>query len=174
MNLETILDTLDRCSISSYVYKDPSCEDEFEVQDIIISCSTKDCNILGQNHELLIDAILENYEFAKIVVLLSTTDDEWIQSFKVNYTELDEEELKELEELENNIITKTDDTDNTDADKPNRFKIPKPTKLPDKSVESILESIEDQTKSKINLILISILQHLYSLIVQIIAILQKL
>lgn len=171
MNLETILDTLDRCSISSYVYNDPDCKDDFEVQDVIISCATKDCKILGQNHELLIDAILENYEFAKIVVVLSTTDDEWIESFKVNYTEVDEEELEELEELENNIIAdteSTEDTNNTDAAKFNRFKIPKPPRTSEAS-----ESSQDQPKHKLNLILVSILQHLFSLITEIIGILQQ-
>lgn len=142
------------------------------MQDVIISCATKDCKILGQNHELLIDAILENYEFAKIVVVLSTTDDEWIESFKVNYTEIDEEELKELEELENNIIAdteSTEDTNNTDTAKFNRFRIPKPPRTSEAS-----ESSEDQPKHKLNLILVSILQHLFSLITEIIGILQQL
>ncbi|AXK90455.1 hypothetical protein CrV_gp043 [Cylindrospermopsis raciborskii virus RM-2018a] len=142
------------------------------MQDVIISCATKDCKILGQNHELLIDAILENYEFAKIVVVLSTTDDEWIESFKVNYTEVDEEELEELQELENNIIVDTESTEdinNTDAAKFNRFKIPKPPRTSEAS-----ESSEDQPKHKLNLILVSILQHLFSLITEIIGILQQL
>jgi len=104
VNLETILDTLERCNISFCVYKDEEYQDsefgDFEVQDLVISCSTEDCKILAQNHELLIDAVLENYEFVEIIVLLSIKDD-WIESFKINYTETNEEEEEDEESIKN-------------------------------------------------------------------------
>lgn len=165
VNLETILDTLERCNISFCVYKDEEYEDsefgDFEVQDLVISCSTEDCKVLAQNHELLIDTVLENYEFAKIVILLSTKDD-WIESFKINYTELDEDEIQELEDLERSIAIETDGIniksnpkfDSQDHEKntsSNRFRTLKKVK----------------SKQKINLIIIAFLENLYKFITDI-------
>lgn len=165
VNLETILDTLERCNISFCVYKDEEYEDsefgDFEVQDLVISCSTEDCKVLAQNHELLIDAVLENYEFAKIVILLSTKDD-WIESFRINYTELDEDEIQELEDLERSIAIETDGIniksnpkfDSQDYEKntsSNRFRTLKKVK----------------SKQKINLIIIAFLENLYKFITDI-------
>ena len=145
VNLETILETLERCSISSYNYQDES-DDDFEVQDVVISCSTEDCNILAQNHELLIDAVLENYEFVEIIVLLSIKDD-WIESFKINYTETNEEDEENIENEK--------DIEKLENLKLHRFKTPK----------------KIQSKQKINLILISIVEHFYSFASSIIKIL---
>ena len=151
-NLETILETLERCNISFYVYKSEEYKDEFEefeVQDLVISCSTEDCNILAQNHELLIDAVLENYEFVEIIVLLSIKDD-WIESFKINYTETDEEDEEDKESIKNEK-----DIKKLENFKLHRFKTPK----------------KIQSKQKINLILISIVEHFYSFASSIIKIL---
>jgi len=146
VNLETILETLERCSISSYNYQDES-DDDFEVQDVVISCSTEDCKILSQSHELLIDAVLENYEFTKIVVILSTKDQEWIESFRVNYTEIDEDEIAEIGEIEG--------IEEPEKAKPHRFRT--------------LKKI--QSKQKINLLLVCITEHFYSLMANIVKIL---
>lgn len=148
-NLETILETLERCNISFYVYKSEEYKnefEEFEVQDLIISCSTEDCNILAQDHELLIDAVLENYEFVEIIVLLSIKDD-WIESFKINYTETNEEDEENIENEK--------DIEKLENLKLHRFKTPK----------------KIQSKQKINLILISIVEHFYSFASSIIKIL---
>lgn len=142
------METLERCSISSYNYQDES-DNDFEVQDVVISCSTEDCKILSQSHELLIDAVLENYEFTNIVVLLSTKDEEWIQSFKVNYTEIDEDEIGQMEEVEEEELEKA---------KPHRFRT--------------LKKI--QFRQKINLALICIVEHFYGCITDIVKILYNL
>lgn len=104
---------------------------------------------------------MENYEFAKIVILLSTKDD-WIESFRINYTELDEDEIQELEDLERSIAIETDGIniksnpkfDSQDYEKntsSNRFRTLKKVK----------------SKQKINLIIIAFLENLYKFITDI-------
>lgn len=146
---------MERCNITSYAYDD----NDFEVQDVVISCSTEDCKTLSQSHELLIDVILENYEFTKIIVILSTQHEEWIESFRVNYTEIDEDESleEEIDAAEKQVNEIMDSVFGQDS-KPNRFRTPR--KL--------------QTKQKINLILISVAQHFYSLLTNLLKILYDL
>lgn len=135
-------------------------EDNFEFQDIVISCSTEDCKTLSQSHELLIDVILENYEFAKIIVVLSTEHEEWIESFKVNYTEMSKEEL-EAEEADLGSVRQSEELEEEDIPepKPNRFRTPK----------------KPQSKqNKINFVLITVAEHFYSLLASLLKILYEL
>lgn len=78
---------------------------------------------------------------------MSTKDQEWIESFRVNYTEIDEEEIAEIGEIEG--------IEEPEKAKPHRFRT--------------LKKI--QSKQKINLILISIVEHFYSFASSIIKIL---
>lgn len=78
---------------------------------------------------------------------MSTKDQEWIESFRVNYTEIDEEEIGEIGEIEG--------AEESRKAKPHRFRT--------------LKKI--QSKQKINLVLICIVEHFYSLVANIVKIL---
>lgn len=98
----------------------------------------------------MIDAVLENYEFVELIILLSIKDD-WIESFKIDYTETDIENEQDTENEQ--------DIENEQGKiKSDRFKTFK----------------KKQSKQKINLILISIVEHFYSLASNIIEILYSL
>jgi len=128
---------MEQCSLSFYDYE----ENDYQLQDILISCCTEDCKKLTDNYELLFEIILENYEFVKTVKILSTEHEDWFITFEVNILENGQEIVEEIE--------------NTKEIKENIFK--KRKKI--------------ERKSKINLIWIAIAEHFYSIITTILDIL---